>query len=498
LQGLTAGVYVVYVTDANGCQGRWTITLTNPTLLVASATSTDITCYGAANGTASASATGGTAPYTYTWSNGATTAAITGLAAGNYTVTVKDSKGCTATASVVIVSPKAIVTTKTMQSPKCYNGNDGWICVTATGGTGNLSYSWNTGATTSCLYNLTAGVYVVYIRDANGCQGQWTITLTNPAPVVATMSFTNISCNNENNGTATAVGSGGSAPYTYTWNTGIKTATITGLKAGTYTVTVRDAKGCTKTGSVTITNPPVISAVKTMASPSCRNGNNGWICVQGSGGTGTLTYLWNTGATTSCIYNLTAGTYSVTITDSKGCCATWTITLTNPPAIVITEKICNVTYCNGSNGSICATATGGTGTLTYSWSTGATSSCIYNLKAGDYTVWVKDAKGCTKSKKITVCEPSWCTSNKLAGSENSESNEAPVSDAKLIFEAYPNPFVESSTVNFSSMTDAFVTVEVFNMNGEFVSNLFSGNIAANQMQTVRLNGAEMAQGVYVK
>ncbi len=386
-----------------------------------------------------------------------------------------------------------------MSTPKCNNGNDGWVCAQATGGNGTLSYSWNTGATSNCLYNLVAGTYTVKVSDANGCFVTSVFVLANPAPVVVTTSSTNISCNNANNGTATAVGSGGTAPYTYTWSNGVKNATITGLCAGTYTVTVKDSKGCKGYGSVTITNPSAITAVKTMANPKCKNGTDGWICVAASGGTGALTYSWNTGATSSCIYGLGAGTYTVKVTDSKGCNISYTVCLTNPNPICITKNVCNVTYCNGNNGSICVSATGGTGALTYSWSTGATTNCISCLPAGNYIVWVKDSKGCTASMCITVNQPYWCGGCRIAAptAEGELEMESIVKEDLLSFDAFPNPFVESSTIAFSSQSDAVVRVEVFNLKGEFIQTLFSGNVLANEKHTAQLNGTELAQGVYL-
>jgi hypothetical protein len=498
LQGLTAGTYVVYVTDANACQGHWTITLSNPAQLVASATATDITCNGAANGTATASVVGGTGAYAYSWSNGATTAAISGLSAGTYVVKVTDANGCVANASAAVAEPTAIVITKTMASPKCYNGNDGWICASATGGTGALSYSWNTGATTNCINYLVAGTYTVKVTDGKGCFVNLTINLTNPSQLIATISATNITCNNANNGKATVVISGGTSPYTYTWNNGVKNAGLTGLCAGTYSVNVKDAKGCTAYASVVISNPAAISVVKTILNPKCNGSTDGSICVTPSGGTGPFTYSWNTGATTSCIYGLAAGNYSVKITDSKGCNTIQNMCLSNPAPITICKNVCNVTWCNGNNGSICVTASGGTGTYTYSWSTGATTNCISCLKAGYYTVWVKDSKGCTKSMCIYVGQPSWCGGCKIAITDTEEEAiEAPIAVDQLQFEAYPNPFVVSSTVEFSSNIDANVTVDLFNIKGEFVSSLFSGNVFANEKHFASINGDELAQGVYI-
>ncbi len=499
INGLIGGTFIVTVSDANGCSAMSSATITEPTALQVSAASTNASCGNANNGTATATANGGSGNYSYLWNNGATTAIITGLSAGTYSVTVTDLNGnCTKTASTIVIGGSSLTISKTILSPKCYNGNDGSMCVTVSGGTGALTYSWNVAGNSNCINNKAAGTYTVTVTDAAGCSVTTSGTLVNPAQLVATTSSVNISCNNANNGSANVVASGGTSPYTYTWSNGVKAASISGLCAGTYTVTVRDAKGCTATGSVTITNPSSISVIKTMANPKCKNGTDGWICAAATGGTGTLTYTWNTGATTSCIYGLAAGYYTVVIKDSKGCSVSQTICLSNPNPIVITKNVCNVTYCNGSNGSICVNASGGTGALTYSWSTGATTNCISCLRAGTYKVFVKDSKGCTSTMTITVNQPSWCGGCREAVfGETSEEEAITISANALKFDAYPNPFVVSSRIEFTAAEDALVNVELFNVKGEFVKSIFSGNVRGHEKNQIQLDGSELAQGVYL-
>ncbi len=334
ISGKQAGTYVLTITDANGCTKLKTVNIVEPFELATSTVFTNALCFGTATGGAIVSVSRGTKPYSYVWNSNPvqTTNELSNVVAGSYTLTITDSNNCVKTKTVSITEPATEISTiKTMTGPTCYNGNDGTICVTASGGTGALTYSWNKGQSTSCIQNLTAGVYVVYITDANGCQGHWTITLTNPAPIVANVVSSNISCFGGTNGTASVSVLGGSGYFTYLWSNGSTNDSLSGLVAGTYNVVVSDTRdGCSATASGFITEPSAITTVKTMSGPTCYGANNGEICVVASGGTGALTYSWNTGQSTSCIQNLTAGVYVAYVTDANGCQDHWTITLVNP------------------------------------------------------------------------------------------------------------------------------------------------------------------------
>ncbi|MDM1405983.1 hypothetical protein HX039_18070, partial [Myroides marinus] len=235
--------------------------------LQATISKTDVNCYGESNGSAIVSVSGGTAPYTYSWApSGGTAATATGLAPGNYTVTVTDANACTTTASVTIDQPTAPLTTTTSKTDVSCNGeSNGTATVTATGGTAPYTYSWApSGGTAATATGLAAGTYTVTVTDANACTTTASVTIDQPtAPLTTTTSKTDVSCNGESNGTATVTATGGTAPYTYSWApSGGTAATATGLAAGTYTVTITDANACTTTVTATITEPNVVQAPK--------------------------------------------------------------------------------------------------------------------------------------------------------------------------------------------------------------------------------------------
>src|SRR6185312_2146393 len=220
---------------------------------------------------------------------------------------------------------------------------------------------------------------------------------------------TNVSCNGGTNGSATAAATGGTSPYTYAWSTSPRqyTATATGLSAGTYTVGVVDANFSTATVSVTITQPGVLNdSILVLSNVHCNGGNNGLLSSHITGGTSPYTYLWSPiGSTSFNVSGLSAGCYTLTITDNKGCTATSTACITQPPAISISHSSTADTNCVIPVGTITAKPSGGTSPYTYSWSAGQSYATATGLSGGTYTCTVTDSNGCSASAALKVAGP---------------------------------------------------------------------------------------------
>ncbi|MBC6994045.1 SprB repeat-containing protein, partial [Lewinella lacunae] len=189
------------------------------------------------------------------WSNGQTTATATGLAAGIYTVTVTDANGCTEIATGTVNEPTELTLTGMETDVECNGDATGAINITVGGGTPGYTYLWSNGATTEDLTGLTAGIYSVTVTDANDCTIEATFEVEESTDLEATIADTDVLCNGDTDGTLTVVVTGGTPDYTYLWSNGQTTATATGLAAGTYTVTVTDANGCTEIATGTVNEP---------------------------------------------------------------------------------------------------------------------------------------------------------------------------------------------------------------------------------------------------
>lgn len=331
---LAAGTYTVTATDANGCQTSATVVMTEPAALQAEIGAiTPISCFGANNGTATANLTGGTAPYQYLWSNGQTTATASGLAAGTYTVTATDANGCQASATGSIVSPEALSgQIAAIQQPVCPNIQNGVLSAMESGGTPPFTYAWSNGQTTPTATGLAAGLHEVVITDAAGCTFSESITLTVQYEIFSAFSVVqNLACNGDSTAVVTASAMGGVGPFSYEWAHGPQSPTLSGLPAGTYSVIIMDANGCTATGSAVFIDPPVLELTATTQAATCDEAADGAIFATAVGGTAPYTFLWSNGQTSSEIVGLIAGTYAVSVTDDLGCTVTTSGTITALP-----------------------------------------------------------------------------------------------------------------------------------------------------------------------
>lgn len=401
--GLTAGSYTCVATDANGCSTSQTFTITAPTAVLATSSTTDLNCFGDGSGSISITASGGTPGYSYSWTpNVSTTSSASSLAAGAYVITITDANGCSTNQSVTLTEPPQLTATASSSPVNCTIL--GSATVTPTGGTGTYTYAWvpsgGTGATES---NLNTGTYTVTVTDANGCTTTQSVAVTQVATMSVTATSTDATCFGGSTGTASVTPTGGNSPYTYQWSpTGGNNASATGLAAGTYTCLITDSQGCTATQTVIVSEPTQVAVTTSSNDASCFGGNDGSVSAVGSGGTSPYNYSWSPAGPT----NLSAGTYTCTITDVNGCTATQ-IAIVSQPTQVTGSTTSTPPTCNGGvNGSAIVTPNGGTGPYTYNWApVGGTGSTASGLSAGTYTCTVTDANGCTGTQTVTVTQP---------------------------------------------------------------------------------------------
>lgn len=421
LTGLSAGNYTLSVKDNQGCTTSVSFSISEPTAISVTATTSNITCNGANDGSANISATGGTGTFTYSMdgTNFQSANAFTGLSAGTYSITVKDANECTTSISLNITEPDALVLNFEAVDITCNGANDGQIAGFTTGGTSPYQYSIDgTNFQTGVFSGLNPGNYTLTVKDATGCTTSSNVVINEPAILSAsTNSVTNVSCNGANNGSALLSVTGGSTPYNYSLDGNAYNASVdlSSLAPGNYTVYVLDANNCETTTTFSITEPSAISVSAVPTSVQCNGGTDGSISIAASGGTGNFSYsIDGTNFQSSNEFSgLQAGDYTLSVKDQNNCVVTATTTIAEPSAIVATITTSNVLCNGGNNGSLTVSASGGTGTLMYSidGTVYQSGSVFSNLSASSYTIFIKDVNDCVTSVSSSITEPIAITTN---------------------------------------------------------------------------------------
>jgi gliding motility-associated-like protein len=412
-----AGTYTYTVTDApNGCSATTVVTITEPPTAVAYIVDSTLnpTCSPGSDGKISTTATGGVGPYTYSYGatypgTASSTSTVSNLNAGTYVVWATDAQGCYISATGTLINNNAPTLTYTSDSVTCPGGNDGSLTLGISGGTLPYSISWScTGSITgNTISGLPTGNCQATVTDGNSCVAVLNCFVPQPDTIiVGVASILHDSCNGDAEGAISITVSGGTSPYTYSWSNGALSQNVNGLLAGSYTVTVTDANTCSTTISVTVTQPPVLTASSgAVTDVTCLGLSDGSVVLSSAGGNGGGTWApSNTG--------LLAGTYVFTITDSKLCSAQTSVTIQEPAIGVSVDTISTLAPgCNpNNNGSIDLLAVGGNGGFVYSEGavypgTSLVGNTASSLSAGTYTLWCTDSKGCSASTTAQLVTP---------------------------------------------------------------------------------------------
>ena len=405
MTNLAAGNYTFTATDALLCSTSTVITINAaPTLINTTFAVTQPLCFGQ-TGSVVISSAGGVGPYTY--KNGSLVIAnpYTSLAAGTYSITTTDVNNCARLQTFVVNAAPSQVVLNPVISPILCNGGLASISPNGSGGTGTIVYELlapsaipATSGTPIPLTNVGVGTYTLVGTDANGCSTSTIITITQPDSLILSASNTQILCNG-GTGTISFITSGGTAPRTVTINGSAPASSYT---AGTYTVQVTDANGCTKTSIVTIAPAPsAVVLVSNATQPLC-SGQTGSISFTTSGGTGTINVTSNGNAVTSPMTSLSAGNYTLVATDGNGCSTSTIITInTSPTALVLTVNATQP-LCSNQFGTVTFTTSGGTGTKVVTNGSAAVTSPVIGLVGGTYTFTSTDANGCSISQIVTI------------------------------------------------------------------------------------------------
>ncbi|MGG8495164.1 hypothetical protein ACQY1Q_02000 [Tenacibaculum sp. TC6] len=455
--GLSAGIYTMTIKDVNGCSIKKEYTLTQPDKLVLNLTvANKIACFGE-KGTIGSQTTGGFlltgTTYDYKWYHINDTTTIIGTSpeitviAGIYKLVVTDTNGNTESKEIELTQNNPINIDYVSTNISCNNGGDGKIDITVTGGTGVYTFSWSNGMQTQDITNVAQGIYSVKVTDENGCQKEETITLTEPSVLTITKDsskdLTGFEIANGEINIENVVG--GTEPYSYELKlkgttTIISTSNfITGLSAGTYIMTIVDAKGCTIDKEYVLQQPDKLEVSLTINKNIPCKGETGVLNSAVIGGylmsEVTYSYEWynisdlSTIISTNPTITTVAGTYRLVVTDSNGNIAFSQEELKENDLIEIAFTKTDITCFNGNDGSIDITVKGGTGVYTYDWNNGVKTEDINTLSAGIYSVKVTDENGCQQQETITINQPD---EYKIQLQELTRPTGSGVSDGKIV------------------------------------------------------------------
>jgi gliding motility-associated-like protein len=394
----------------------------------------NVSCPGAEDGAINLTIGGGTPGYTYLWTtlDGTIPAGqenqqdLNGVSAGTYSVTINDANGCEIDTTITLLEPPALAANIDPfvyaggWNISCFGFSDGSADLTVTGGVEPYQYIWSNGAITQDISNLTAGTYDVTITDANGCQIESSVTLVEPDALQQSISATvynggvNISCFGGSDGEIDLTITGGTQPYSYNWSNGAVTQDISGVEAGTYSVTVTDVNGCVINSSITLTQPDEVVITFSVSDALCFGSQDGSAtAIVVSGGVAPFTFVWDANAgnqTSETASNLFAGDYTVSVFDANNCLYQATVTVGQPTQVELTLTITDA-FCDGTNVNANGTATvvpsGGTSPYTYLWSdaNAQVTSRAVGLTAGTYEVTVTDRNNCQVVQVVEIGGP---------------------------------------------------------------------------------------------
>lgn len=418
LVGATAGTYTMELTCSGNVICTLTQAVTEPGAIQIGGSVTNEACSG--RGGITLAVSGGTPTYTYSWSPGSqTTKDLTNIVAGNYSVTVTDSKGCTATQSFTVTAGSTPLTVNgTVTGVKCFGETNGAISLQVSGGcpnnAGMYSYSWTgpSSATGANPSNLAGGNYTVTVTDSSNPSMSVTKSFTVEAPSAALAINQEITASTGTDGRIRLTLTGGVTPYNIVW-TGPTTVSNNTLDAmnlapGTYKVTVSDKGGCTATKDIIVPTAGGelnIISVETSIPITCNGLKNGTASLSFSGGTPPFKVSYTgsgsgtrdvAAAGSVSIDKLGAGNYTFVVTDNAGNSKSVAHTVTQPSRIT-TNVVTDCATGNNEDGGVSVEVSGGTPTYTYRWSNGSTSSDLVGVAKGSYSCIVEDANGCQVS-----------------------------------------------------------------------------------------------------
>ena len=402
---LAAANYQLTISDAVGNRLVENVTVGSPEAIQVEAAVSNVSCFGAQDGAIDLMINGNHGPYNVVWSDDDSITQREFLNAGEYSVSVTDTLGCSRHKNYQIETPEAIIIIADLIHPSVANGTDGAIEVAVQSGLDSLTFFWSTGETSQNLTGLSAGQYIISITDGQSCEKVDTFVLRDPSNLSIETEVDSVTCHGFSDGQISLSITGGQTPYSVQWAHGPAESRLSNLLAGTYEVQIKDATGLTENRSFVLAEPASIDLeVIAMEHLKCFGDRSGRIAIDGSGGTGVLSFLWSHGPTTSELLNVPAGMYSLIIKDEDGCQLDTVFELDQPDPIMTDIAIENAGCDGGFNGSATVVVSGGSPDYNFAWSNGRLGPTIDHLPPGVLTLSVEDKLGCQVSDTVVIAE----------------------------------------------------------------------------------------------
>jgi len=503
---LGAGNYSITTTDYNGCTTQAVFQINNLDKPTISQTAlTNLSCYQSEDGVIQLAALGnGTMQYSLDGIIFQNSNIFNQLSAGSYTITVRDTNGCTADTTILLTEPNAITANIQTTSSNCTLSN-GSLTVNASGGSGNLSYSLNGGTFNSqtIFNNLSSGNQSITIQDANNCQAAFVASInTINGAVINNISTVDIKCHGQQTGEITITASGGTGPLSYSIDNGISSVSsnhFTMLAAGNYNIILTDSVGCITSSNIILNEPDSIIIQQAVTAATC-NQNNGSFQIVVNGGTGILQLsLDSINFSPGTIFNnLIAGIYQLHVTDANQCYATKLISVPNQAAPVLTNLSKGDVTCFGdSTGFISLSASGGTGLLNYSIDNGVTYQALpnfNNLPTGSYHIKISDQNLCSTDTIIQLTSPDDITATLTITNANCQQSNGSITvnaqggNGTLLFSLNGGPFSQQTyfgslpagtqqlQVKDGMMCDKNIPVQINTINGPTLDTVITQNL----------------------
>ncbi|MBS1764254.1 MAG: T9SS type A sorting domain-containing protein [Bacteroidetes bacterium] len=487
LLNIKAGNYVVSVTDKNGNTATQTINITEPYPLNIHSQTSPESCF-SKNGSANIIVTGGTQPYTYTWSDNIHDQNLEKVSAGSYEVRVVDVNGCNKIANIMVERSKVLDVVVAKYNPVCFGDDNGLIDLEVRGGKAPYTYTWSNGAVTEDVSGLKAGSYHAVVKDNNGCTSDIDVKLVNPEPIKIHAVVTDAEIN-KSNGTIALQVTGGNGRYSYLWSNMEESATLNNVEEGVYAVRVTDGNQCMGADYFTVNEKSPIQVTYQVKHVVCNGATSGSVKLNVSGGTKPYTYEWSDGSTGSAINNKAAGEYKVVILDAAGKKYSNTFNIKQPEVMSVLATVKDETIQGAADGQIALQILGGMPPYAYIWSDGVNSKERMQLPQGIYAVVIKDGNGCLMNHQVMIS-----TGDQMQTPIAMRKADDNIQNGNMM--VFPNPFLNTFSIRMNEPAGEIQSIKLYSVEGKLIQSI-DLNLTTTEANEITVNTKEILPGNYL-